>query len=79
MTAATAYVSFLIRLWREEGERIGELAADWRSHIEHIQSGKHWSFDTLDELLDFLRHQAQDPNILLQSDQGSRDTNKGDY
>ncbi len=50
---------------------MGGQAMDWRSHVEHIQSGGHWSFETLDEMLAFLRRQAQDPGMLAQSDDSS--------
>jgi len=78
VSAAIAYVSFLIRLWQDEGEHIGEKPQVWRGHIEHIQSGKHWYFETLDDLLDFLRLQAQDPTILAPEDEGGDSRNKDD-
>ena len=55
MTAAKTYVSFLIRLWREETPEVLEQAAGWQGEVEHIQSGRRWTFSTLDELLGFLR------------------------
>ena len=30
----------------------------------HIQSGRRWTFNTLDELLAFLRRQVEDPEVL---------------
>lgn len=36
MTAAKTYVSFLIRLWREETPEVVEQAADWQGEVEHI-------------------------------------------
>jgi hypothetical protein len=64
MTTATTYVSFLIRLWREESPEVLEPAADWQGEVEHIQSGRHWTFSTLDELLSFLRRQAEASEVL---------------
>ena len=64
MSMPIEYASFLIRLWRERGlERQGP-SAEWHSEVEHIQTGQRWSFDTLDELLDFLRRQAEGPGML---------------
>jgi hypothetical protein len=58
------YLSFLIRLWREPTLELPEAAADWQGEVEHIQSGQRWTFSTLDELLGFLRRQAEDPDVL---------------
>jgi hypothetical protein len=41
-------------------------AADWQGEVEHIQSGRRWIFGTLDDLLVFLRRQADDPGVLCQ-------------
>jgi hypothetical protein len=51
------YHAYLLRLWREEKEG----TIQWHSQIDHIQSGRRWSFDTLDRLLDFLRRQTEVP------------------
>ena len=61
------YASFLVRLWREEQPASSEPAADWQSELKHIQSGGRWTFSTLDELLGFLRRQAEDPEVLERS------------
>jgi len=37
-----------------------EQATGWQGEVEHIQSGQRWTFSTLDELLGFLRRQAED-------------------
>ncbi len=66
MSISIEYASFLLRLWRappHSGEGEGGEVSDWHSEIEHIQSGRRWTFDTLDELLGFLRQQAKDPAI----------------
>jgi len=59
------YASFLIRLWRERNPELPESVADWHSEVEHIQSGRRWTFGTLEELLGFLRRQAEDPEVWL--------------
>jgi hypothetical protein len=60
----TTYVSFLVRLWREPRSELPETSADWQGKVEHIQSGERWAFCTIDELLDFLRRQAEAPEVL---------------
>ena len=52
-----AYASYLIRLWRQTGPLNPDHPGDWQSEIEHIQSGQRWKFNTLDDLLVFLRQQ----------------------
>jgi hypothetical protein len=61
------YASFLIRLWREASADATAPANNWRSQVEHIQSGQRWSFSTLDELLDFLRREVEKPEVLNRS------------
>lgn len=61
---SATYVSFLVRLWRERSPESPAPPTDWHSEVEHIQSGRRWSFSTLDELLAFLRRQAEDPKVL---------------
>ena len=51
------YQSYLLRLWVEQ--RDGKV--EWHSQIDHIASGRRWSFDMRDKLLDFLRGQLADP------------------
>jgi hypothetical protein len=46
------YASFLVRLWCDPG-------AGWCAEIEHVQSGKSWTFGNIGEALDFLRQQAE--------------------
>ncbi len=55
MSPTIQYASFLIRLWREESADQSEGAIDWQSEVEHVQTGERWAFDTLEELLTFLR------------------------
>ena len=60
MSPSIQYASFLIRLWREERADPARTPIDWRSEVEHIQTGQRWEFDTLDKLLGFLRREAGD-------------------
>ena len=67
MTTSMAYVSFLVRLWREEQAAPSEPAAAWQSELKHIQNGGRWTFSTIDELLGFLRQQVEEPEVLGQA------------
>ena len=67
MSTTTEYASFLLRLWREASPGRSEPAAGWQSEIEHIQSGQRWTFDTLEDLLEFLRQQGQYPDEMAPS------------
>lgn len=67
MTAST-YLSFLIRMWREEVGNHNVQAPEWRGEVEHIQSGQVLRFYSLSELFDYLREQASQPAEL---DEGS--------
>ncbi len=59
----TTYLSFIVRIWRERSlDRPRIVAADWQSEIEHIQTGECWRFENVDEMLEFLRRQAKDPD-----------------
>jgi len=62
MSMPIEYASFLIRLWREANPDPHAPPAGWRGEMEHIQSGQSWTFDNLDEMLDFLRRQAEGPS-----------------
>ncbi len=49
------YLSYLLRLWREErGEKIV-----WRASLESVQTGEKRSFGTIDDLFRFLREQTE--------------------
>ena len=61
MPASPTYASFLVRLWREGDAELPAPAADWQGEVEHIQSGRRWTFSTLEELLDFLQRPAKAP------------------
>jgi hypothetical protein len=60
MSEPATYISFLVRLWREPGQETPAPPTDWHSEVECIQTGQRWTFTTLEELLDFLRRQAQE-------------------
>ncbi len=62
MSMPIEYASFLIRLWREANPDPHTPPAGWHGEMEHIQSGQSWTFDNLDEMLDFLRRQAEGPS-----------------
>jgi hypothetical protein len=64
VTYPATYVSFLVRLWHEPRPELPETSAGWHGEVEHIQTGRRWTFSTLDELLGFLRRQAADPEVL---------------
>lgn len=64
MSTSIEYVSFLVRLWREVSGEGLDRSANWHSEVEHIQTGERWDFETLQELLDFLRCEAQDSGTL---------------
>ncbi|MBN1147790.1 MAG: hypothetical protein JXA78_11085 [Anaerolineales bacterium] len=48
------YASLIIRLWRLPRNQAADVEPDWRSEVEHIQSGGHWAFPTSEELEHFL-------------------------
>jgi hypothetical protein len=43
------YASYLVRLWRSAELEVSDTG--WLGEIEHIQSGRRWRFETLEELL----------------------------
>ena len=47
------YMSYLLRLWRDDGEG----ATGWRASLESSLTGKRQVFACLEELFDFLRRQ----------------------
>ena len=54
------YASFLIRMSREVDPAAPDAVAQWHGEIEHIQSGRRWSFDMLDEIPELLRLSANE-------------------
>jgi hypothetical protein len=63
--------SYLIRLWRETGT-VPEPAPEWRSEVEHLQSGQRWSFQTVPALLAFMTAQTQCPPDNIEPPRQSR-------
>lgn len=49
------YISFLLRVWREEKGEPEPSLADWHAELEHIQSGNCWKFEEVEDLISFLR------------------------
>lgn len=70
MTPSIEYASYLVRLWREAGADQPKAAVEWHGEVEHIQSGRHWSFDTLDDTLEFLRRGAEDAEAMRSATRG---------
>ncbi len=50
-------------LKREAGAGTPEPPVAWHGEVEHIQSGRRWAFGTVDELLAFLRKQADGSEV----------------
>lgn len=46
----SAYISFLLRLWRSKAEE----KTHWRAYLEEVDSGKQYGFNTLADLFQFL-------------------------
>jgi hypothetical protein len=63
MSPSVEYASYLIRLWREQKPQAVTFPSAWQAEVEHIQSGQCWSFGTFEELILFLRQQAEEPDI----------------
>lgn len=64
MAVPTMYVSFLVRLWCKKSPELPEGGTHWQGEVEHIQSGRRWTFSTLNELLTLLRRLAEDSEVL---------------
>jgi hypothetical protein len=54
------YASFMVRIWRSVNGAVEGDPCRWLGEIEHLQSGQHWRFETLDELPELLRRQAEE-------------------
>jgi hypothetical protein len=52
------HASFLVRLWRAQTADQSQQSTNWKSEVEHIQTGDRWEFDTLDQMLAFLRREV---------------------
>jgi hypothetical protein len=64
MSPIIQYASFLIRMWHPSIRDTEGVPGEWHSEVEHIQSKRGWTFNTLDELLAFLQQQAEHPEGL---------------
>jgi hypothetical protein len=56
------YFSFLLRLWQESGDEPVDLeeAPVWRASLTSPATGERLGFATLDDLVEYLRHQVGD-------------------
>lgn len=54
MPFSEEYVSFIVRMRHEMASEISVSKSIWHIEVEHIQSGGHWHFSTINELEDFL-------------------------
>lgn len=52
------YCSFMLRMARTAQPGKDER---WHSEVQHIQSGRHYHFDSIDDLLAFLRCMTESP------------------
>lgn len=57
-TEKEVYACLILRMWQVDGAE--QPAVEWRSEVEHIQSGGHWSFASLAELEQFLNRWLHD-------------------
>jgi len=64
MPPSPTYASFLVRMWREGDSSRGTPTACWQGEVQHIQTSQCGTFSTMDELLSFLRRQAEDLDAL---------------
>ena len=58
-SARQEYASFLVRMWREVDLKVPDGGTPWHGEIEHIQSGRHVAFRTLDEVRSIFRQHAE--------------------
>ncbi|MFW6136165.1 MAG: hypothetical protein ACOC7N_05030 [Chloroflexota bacterium] len=79
MSTSIEYASFLVRLWRQVGGEPLDSPLDWHSEVEHIQTGECWSFQTLEELFDFLRCEAEDRHAVTPRAGWQRESDALDY
>ena len=63
MCDSVEYISFLIRMWREQWPE-EKLVGDWQIEVEHIQSGKRQQFGTFDELVFYLQQAVEETEKL---------------
>jgi hypothetical protein len=58
-TQAPDYQSYLLRLWRVRSSAASPSHEEsiWRASLEHPHTGERVGFATLDDLVEYLRHQ----------------------
>ena len=59
VAAPFEYASFLVRIWRNTEVGAPGLTMDWQGEITHIQSSQRWTFESLDQMLGYLRWQVE--------------------
>lgn len=59
MSTTPEYASFLIRIWHEASPKSEVTGESWHCEAEHIQSGRQFASASVEELLSFLRCQAE--------------------
>ncbi len=52
-----SYLSYLLRMWREERDR--EII--WRASLESAQTRERWHFATVDEMIEFIYACIREP------------------
>jgi len=53
------YASFMVRIWRQVNGEVEGNTRGWLGEIEHLQSGQHGWFETLDEVPELIRRQVE--------------------
>ena len=74
MTKEPDYLSFLLRLWREDDGKMPDHGAAkqvWRASLESSRTGEWWGFANLCDLFAFLRRQT---GVGEETDEGQRAT-----
>jgi len=51
-------------MWYLSNQDSAGVPGEWHSEIEHIQNNCHWTFHTLEELLEFLQQKVEHPEGL---------------
>jgi len=59
------YASFIVRIWRISDSQMKLDSFEWQSKVEHIQSGKTWTFNSLAQLEAFIRQELEYPELLI--------------
>ena len=69
-TQSPDYQSYLLRLWRVRSSAASPSheASIWRASLEHSHTGERVGFASLDDLVEYLRHQMD----VAEADEGQR-------